>query len=187
MARAQRGPYKDGSMDVRVQGRYARLLYDDDHPDKLRIEDLDLDELAKGQLKDKNGRFTGRPPKFLPRQIIDAMRNEHYKRVNALLEESLSDMVKVMRDIAKSKNEDGGTRLKAAIYVYERFMGKTPERINITNEAKVNDIVEDILFDVDEQQKSLVEQELEAAQEELQDTKARRTPRQRMEQRRRGR
>lgn len=179
-----KGPYKNGDVDVRVSGRYARLLYDDDHPDKLRIEDLDTEELARGQLKDKNGKFTGRPPRFLPRQIIDAMRNEHYKRVNAILEESLSDMVKMMRDIAKDKKQDGGVRLKAAIYVYERFMGKTPERISITNEAKVNDIVDEILYDIDEGQKTAVEREIEATREVLDEPRAkRRSPRARMQRR----
>jgi hypothetical protein len=170
-------------MDIRVNGRHARLLLPEDDPDHIGVEDLDLDELAKGQLKDKNGRFTGRPPKFLPRQIVDAMRNEHYKRVNAVLEESLTDMVKTMRDIAKDKKQDGGTRLKAAIYVYERFMGKTPEKINITSESRVQDIVDEILYDIDEEQKTAVEREIEATREVLDEPRRRRTPRARMQKR----
>lgn len=174
-----KGPYKDGSVDVRVGGRYAQLLLPVDHPDHLSVDDLDIDELSKGKLKDKNGKFTGRPPKFLPRQIVDAMRKEHYKRVNAVLEESLSDMVKTMRAIAMSKNEDGATRLKAAIYVYERFMGKTPDRLEIAPGAKVDDIVEEILYDANSAQQTEIEKELQAAEEELRDERPRRRPAQR--------
>jgi hypothetical protein len=185
MAKVQR-EYADGSIDVRVGGRYAQLLLAKDHPDHLSVQDLDTEELARGRLKDKNGKFSGRPPKFLPREIVDGMRNEHYKRVNAVLEESLSDMVKVMRDIAKDKKEDAGVRLKAAIYVFERFMGKTPDKINVSTETTVQDIVDDILYEVGEHQQTEIEKELDLAQEELRDTpiRKRRTPGQRMRERR---
>jgi tRNA threonylcarbamoyladenosine modification (KEOPS) complex Pcc1 subunit len=168
-----------------VQGRYAQLLLPESDPDHLSVEDLDIDELAKGRLKDKNGKFSGRPPKFLPRQIVDAMKKEYYQRVNAVLEESLSDMVKTMRAIALDAKADDAVRLKAAIYVYERFMGKVPDRIQHTAESKVDDIVDDILYDVNEKQQTEIEKELAAAEEELRDTPARRrrTPAQRMRQR----
>jgi hypothetical protein len=176
----------NGAMDVRVHGRYARLLLPPDDPDHISVDDLDTEELARLQLKDKNGKFTGRPPKFLPREIVDAFRREHYSRVNAILEESLSDMVKTMRAIALDKHEDGATRLKAAIYVFERFMGKTPDKINITKESTVEDIVDDILFDIDEKQKTEIEKELDLAQEELKrdPPRRRRTPAERMRERR---
>lgn len=159
MARIQRGPYADGSVDVRVTGRYAKLL-----TGELEIEDLDTEELARGQLKDKNGRFTGRPPKFLPRQILDQMRSEHHKRVNAVLEESLSDVVKIMRGVAMDKKADPATRLKAAIYIYERFMGKVPDRVDVTKGSKVEAIVEQILFDAEP---TAIEKEIAETEEEL--------------------
>jgi len=173
MAKIQR-EYRDGSVDVRVSGRYARLMYAPDHPEYLGVEDLDLEELSRGQLKDRNGRFTGRPPKFLPRQIVDAMRAEHYARVNGLLEQSLSQQVKTMMEISKNRNVDPGVRLKAAIYVYERFMGKVPDKINVSAGQRVDDIVEDILYDVEEHQQTEIEKELAAAEEELKDGRTRR-------------
>lgn len=159
VARIQRGPYADGSVDVRVTGRYADLL-----TGELDIEDLDIEELARGQLKDKNGRFTGRPPKFLPRQIVDKMRTEHHRRVNAVLEESLSDVVKVMRGVAKDRKADPAVRLKAAIYIYERFMGKVPDKIDVTKGAKVETIVEQILYDMEP---TAIEKEIAETEEEL--------------------
>jgi len=185
MGKIHGGPYRDGSVDIRVGGRYAQLLYNDDHPDKLRVEDLDIEELARCQLKDKNGKFTGRPPRLLPREIVDAFRNEHYKRINAELEQSLSAQVKTMIEIAGNKRADPGVRLKAAIYVYERFMGKTPDKLNITAESKVQDLVDDILYEVDEKRQTAIEKEIEDTREELDRAPKRRTPAQRMQARRR--
>lgn len=187
MAYRHSKPYANGDMDIRVTGRYAKLLLEPNHPDFIGVEDLDTEELARGQLKDKNGRFTGRPPKFLPRQIVDAMKREHYARVNAILENSLSDMVKTMRAIALDEEADDSTRLKAAIYVFERFMGKTPDKINVTQQSTVDDIVDDIMYDINEKQKTEIEKELDLAQEELRDTPrrvARRRPAQRTRERR---
>jgi hypothetical protein len=180
-----KGPYRDGSYDVRVQGRYAQMLLPEDHEDHISVHDLDIEELARGQLKDKNGKFTGRPPKVLPREIVDAMRNEHHKRVNGILEQSLPQQVKTMIEISQNKKADPGVRLKAAIYVYERFMGRTPEKINITAESRVQDIVDDILYEVGEKQQSAVEKEIEETREELTRAPKRRTPGQRMQARKR--
>jgi len=136
----------------------------EDHPDHLSVEDLDTEELAKGRLKDKNGKFTGRPPRLLPRQILDAMRSEHHKRVNSILEESLSDMVKIMRGVAMDKTADPAVRLRAAIYIYERFMGKLPDRIEVNKNEKVDAIIGKILYEADE---TPIEQEIRATEEEL--------------------
>jgi hypothetical protein len=176
-----KGPYKDGSVDVRVQGRYAKMMLPEDHEDHISVHDLDLEELARGQLKDKNGKFTGRPPRLLPREIVDAMRNEHHKRVNGILEQSLPDQVKNMIEIAQNRRYDPAVRLKASIYVYERFMGRTPEKVNITAETTVQDIVDDILYEVGEAQQSAVEKEIEETREELERVPKRRTPGQRMQ------
>lgn len=149
-------------MEDRIQysGRYRDLV-----EGRLSVEDLTTEELAKGRLMDKNGRFTGRPPKYLPRQLVDAMRSEHYRRVNAVLEESLSDQVKVMRDIALDDSVEPATRLKAAIYVYERFMGRTPDRVEVKHGDKVQDVVDRIMYDI--QEETAIEREIAETQDEL--------------------
>lgn len=160
-----------GRMEDRVQysGRYRDLV-----EGRLDVEDLDTEELAKGRLKDKNGRFTGRPPKYLPRQLVDAMRSEHHKRINAALEESLSDTVKAMRSIMNDVEQDGATRLRAAIYIYERFMGKTPDRIEVKKGDKVDDVVSRIMYDLGD---SPIEREIKATEDELNRAPTRRAAR----------
>lgn len=157
----------EASSKVRYSGRYRELV-----EGEISVEDLDTEELAKGRLKDKNGRFTGRPPKFLPRQLVDAMRSEHYKRVNAVLEESLSDTVKTMRAIMRDPDVEPAVRLKAAVYVYERFMGKTPDRVEVKHGDKIDDVVDRILYDLGE---SPIEREIAATEETMRDARPRRT------------
>lgn len=162
MARSQ------GESRIQYSGRYKALV-----EGTLDVEDLTTEELARGKLMDRNGRFTGRPPKFLPRQLVDAMRVEHHKRINAALEESLSDTVKTMRAIMKDETQDGATRLRAAIYVYERFMGKTPDRVEVKRGDKVDDVVNKIMYDLGE---SPIEREIAETEAELARPANRRAP-----------
>jgi hypothetical protein len=145
--------------EVKYSGRYKGLV-----DGTLSVEDLTTEELSKGRLMDKNGRFTGRPPKFLPRQLVDAMRTEHHRRVNAALEESLSDTVKTMRMIMNDISADPATRLRAAIYVYERFMGKTPDRIEVKRGDKVDAVIDKIMYDMGE---SPIEKEIAETEAEM--------------------
>lgn len=155
-----------GRADVSYSVRYKDLI-----EGRIKLEDLTTEELARGRLMDKDGKFRGRPPNFLPRQFVEMMRTEHYKRVNSILEESLSDMVKTMRAIALDPTQDAAVRLKAAIYVYERFFGRTPDRIEVSRGSKVDDVVKKIMYDLGE---SPIEKEIAATDAEMADTTARR-------------
>lgn len=148
-----------GDARVRYSARYQDLI-----DGTIGVEDLTTEELAKGRLADKDGKFRGRPPNFLPRQMVEAMKSEHYKRINSILEESLSDMVKAMRDIANDESVEPGVRLRAAIYVYERFFGKTPDRIEVSRGDRIDSVVKKIMYDIGE---SPIEQEIKAAEDEM--------------------
>ena len=154
-----------GQSRVQYSGRWKQLI-----EGEIDVEDLDTEELARCKLRDRNGKFTGRPPKFVPRQLVDAIQSEHHKRINAALEESLSDTVKTMRGIMRDPEADPATRLRAAIYVYERFMGKTPDRIEVAKGDKVDAVVDRIMYDMGE---SPIEREIAAAEEELADVRPR--------------
>lgn len=119
----------DGSVELRITGRYADLL-----AGRLSVEDLDMEELARCQLKDKNGKFTGRPPKYLPADLVQRMKREFFKRGDAIFEESYVDAVNVMRDIAINEKYDEGVRLRAAQYIVERVRGKTPDILVVETE-----------------------------------------------------
>lgn len=118
------------TLDVAVSGRYKDLM-----EGKIDVADLSPEELARGQLKDKNGRFTGRPPKFLPRDLVMRMRREFLARGDKAFEDSYLDAVNEMKRIMTSAKVDDAVRLKAAIYIVERVGGKTPEHIEMKVDA----------------------------------------------------
>lgn len=132
---------KGAPVEVRVQSpRLARLL-----AGELRIEDLDDEELARGMPRDKGGKFRGRPPLAIPRELHDRMVAELLKRGNALFREEFISAVKVFAEIAKDTEEDANVRLKAAQYVIERIAGKVPDKVEVRATDPWQQIIDDIL------------------------------------------
>lgn len=124
--RAYRSPDGEIDVEVRFTGRMAQLMYGG-----LSVEELDTDELLKGQLKDRNGRFTGKAPQIIPRQLHDACVRELLKRGEDMVRESFADAINTFRSIATDPNADPGARLKAAQYIWERVAGKLPDKVEV--------------------------------------------------------
>lgn len=122
-------PRGANAIEVRISGRYKQLI-----DGTLPVEELDDEELARCQLKDKNGRFTGKPPTFLPRALVLRMQREFFKRGDDLFAKSYVEAVKTMTNIMTDVNVDESVRLKAAQYVVERVRGKTPEHVVVSAE-----------------------------------------------------
>lgn len=122
---------KRKEVNHRFTGRYAALM-----DGTLELKDLDVEELARGQLKDKNGRFTGSPPKALPVAMIKKMQAEFFRRGDKLFEDSYVDAVTIIGRIMRSPRVDPAVRLKAATYIVERVRGKAPEVVVIAGEEK---------------------------------------------------
>lgn len=98
------------------------------------VSNLTPTELARGQLMDKNGNFTGRPPKMVPRQFLNACTKELLKRGATLWKENYVDAINAMTDIAKNTSEKASDRLRAAEFVIERLEGKVPQVVNVSVE-----------------------------------------------------
>ena len=130
------------STKVYLGGRYALLL-----SGELSVDDLDDEELARGQLKDKNGRFQGRAPKVVPQQLVSAMRNELVKRAqNNLRQALLKSGIKTLTQLAENA-VDESVRLRAAQAIIERTMGKVPDKVQIAAEDPVEALFRSILND----------------------------------------
>lgn len=119
----------DQALEVRISGRYKDLI-----DGIIDINTLDDEELARCQLKDKNGRFTGKPPTFLPRSLVQRMQREFFRRGDNLFSKSYVTAVQTMVDTMTDPMVDPAVRLKAAQYVVERVRGKTPEHVIVTGE-----------------------------------------------------
>ena len=95
----------------------------------ISVEDLDDEELARGQCRGKDGRFGSIPPRMIPKGIHDRMVKELFNRADEKLRENLIDVVDTMTSIAKGSAYEPADRIKAATWVFERVRGKNPEII----------------------------------------------------------
>ncbi len=126
--------------------RYQQLLDGD-----IDVEDLDDEEVMRGRTRDKNGGFTGRPPKTFPRAIHDALHREYITRMNALWKEAAEVGPAVLLEIATNKRASADARVKAAVYLTERVMGKVPDKVEQTVMLKpFEDDIAGLLVDVDD-------------------------------------
>jgi len=113
---------------------------------------LAVEELARGQLMDKNGSFTGRPPAYVPRAFHDACIKELLLRGKVLYKESYVAAIQAMTDIATNKAAKESDRIKAAQFVIERLEGKVPDKLEIAAADPWQQIISGIVAEVDEEQ-----------------------------------
>ena len=105
-------------------------------------------ELARGQLMDSRGGFTGRPPTLVPRAFHDACVRELMKRGREMYKENYIQAIQAMTDIATNKAVKEADRIKAATFVIERLEGKVPERLEVVASAPWQDMIGGIVADV---------------------------------------
>ena len=133
----------DDDTYVRVTGRYAMLAQG-----IISVEDLDDEEVARGQLRAADGSFRGRPPKMLPQELVAAMKREWIGRAQAKLQEALLEVgISGMIGIAEDPLVDPAVRLRAQQMIIERTMGKVPDKIEVAAEDPVEALFRNILND----------------------------------------
>jgi len=133
----------DDDVYIRLQGRYAMLAQG-----VISVEDLDDEELARGQLRAADGSWRGKPPKLVPAALIQAMRREWMGRAEAKLREALlTHGLGVLVELASDPTIDASVRLRASQTIIERTMGKVPERITVAAEDPVETLFRSILAD----------------------------------------
>lgn len=133
----------DDDLYIRLRGRYAQLV-----SGTLAVEDLEDEELARGQLRSADGTWRGRPPRVLPAELVQAMRREWLDRAEAKLREALLDKgIGTLVELAGSDRIDPAVRLRAANALIERTMGKVPDKIQLAAEDPVETLFRNILAD----------------------------------------
>jgi acyl-CoA thioesterase len=103
---------------------------------EIKAEDLDDEELMRGQIKADNGTFSGRPPHLIPRAFHEALTRELLKRGEGILRRNFMMAMETFIVIAADPNVEPKDRLKAAQYIWERTAGKIPERMDIKAEIQ---------------------------------------------------
>lgn len=116
---------------------------------ELSIEELDDDEIFKGQIKDKNGKFQGTRTAMIPRKFYDQAVVELMRRWQARLNADLEPMRQVLLEMAQNPRVSADARYKSAVYLMERAAGKVPEKTDLKIEVAKweKDIANGVIFD----------------------------------------
>ena len=102
-------------------------------------EDLSVwseEELRRGQRKDKNGRWQGRPPAVVPKAIHDELVRRTMEKAVTLMNDNLVEAVQCLVDIIQGGETEDKDRIKAASMIIDRVMGRAPERVEISATVK---------------------------------------------------
>lgn len=106
---------------------------------RLKVEDLDWEELTRGQLRDVNGKFTGRKPALLPREWHDAITAEIVRGAQAQFRKNFDATMEVLVKMALNPQTPAREKLAASQYVIERVIGKIPDKQEVKTEITVFD------------------------------------------------
>lgn len=120
------------------------------------VANLDVEELVRGEFRDKNGHFRGRPPKWVPREFHRACLRELMRRGRDMWQKNYLTAIEAMTDIAAGRGEAGSVatpseRIKAAQFVVERMEGKVPERLVVSEEPRWQTVMDGIVAEVSDE------------------------------------
>lgn len=116
---------KDGRALVAVSAKTADILDG--------VEDLTAwsdEELLRGQRLDKNGRFTGVPPKVVPQAVHAERIRRTMSKAHEVLRESTIDAVVMLRDVVNDAEAPHSARIQAAQLIMDRTLPKT-DNVNL--------------------------------------------------------
>lgn len=125
---------------------------------ELKPEDLTDEEVHRMQLMDKNGHFSGRPSKVIPRDLAMAFRSEAQKRLMGWFQEMVPEAQKAYRDLLTARHLQPGdaAKLRAAEGVFERVIGKVPNatdmHVIIDDKPNFDKAATEIVYDLDEEE-----------------------------------
>ncbi len=95
----------------------------------IKVEDLDDEELARGQCRQPDGTFSNQPPKNIPKFLHDEMTKRLFERANEQMRGHLMGAVAALGTIASGDAYEPQDRIKAAQLIIERVLGKNPDVI----------------------------------------------------------
>lgn len=113
-------------------------------------ESLSADELARGQLKDSNGGFNGRPPTIVPREFHLACFRELKRRFDEQFQSSVLAIAEQYVELAKDTSLPAKDRAKMMQYAMERVFGGIPKEVLVKQDAPWESVVTSIVAEDDE-------------------------------------
>lgn len=124
--RARRAELLKDSTKGGQRSRHKQLL-----EGTLTVADLDDDEIKRMRVKNrKGGTFSGAARPIPPRLVVEFQR-EALKRAQDKIRTATPEAVKTIMDIANDPEVKESDRLKAAMYLIDRGLGKAPETLRL--------------------------------------------------------
>lgn len=99
-------------------------------------QDLDDEEVSKGRVRGKDGTFVGTAPKLVPRALADQRTRLLMERVQHQFSEVVMKATQVYVDVLEDQNATPTEKMAAAKYLQERFLGKVPDKMELSAEVK---------------------------------------------------
>jgi hypothetical protein len=116
-----------------VADRYIAFINGD-----ITVDDMDDEEIMRGQLRNAAGDFGGRPPKLIPREFAQAIQDRQRKlmseRIGGMVLQALETLTEVMQKPHPQPGDNA--KVNAAKLILERNLGKVPETINLQAEIR---------------------------------------------------
>ena len=98
----------------------------------ITVEDLDDEELRRGQCRDAHGRFPKitKTMESVPRDLYDAMVAEHAQRFDEKLRQQLDVALNTLAEVMVDPTAEPKDKMEAAKWFVDRVRGKTVERVD---------------------------------------------------------
>jgi hypothetical protein len=109
---------------------------------QITVDDLDDEELALCGFKQSDGKMY--KPKNVPRQMVEEFQKVIFDRAQAGLRSLTVDAVKTVGEIMKNKTNEPDIRLKAALAMLDRNLGKTPNVVALTSDKPFEEVFADV-------------------------------------------
>lgn len=101
------------------------------------VEEWDLEELARGRPKNADGKFTGRPPSWVDRQVYEKAMDRFKSLVREGMQANAVNALDTIEWILGNTDEDergkpivpASTKLDAAKFLMEHVVGKPTQRV----------------------------------------------------------
>ena len=108
------------------------------------------EELARGQLRDSAGGFTGRPPSLVPREFHLACTREQKRRFEEIFGSEVLGLAREYVKLAKDNQIPAKDRAKLLQYAMERIFGGIPKDVRVSQEAPWEQMVVNVISDGDD-------------------------------------
>jgi hypothetical protein len=139
LSRRKRGPAKKTKTKKEMELAVLTPKMRDLAEGRLKVEDLDWEELIQGRLKDSTGKFNGAPPAILPREFHERIAQEIIVRAESQFRQNFDGAMQALVGIMNNPKAPARERLAAAQYVIERTIGKIPEKQEIKQSVTLFD------------------------------------------------